>query len=345
MNRRDLIDPRHVAHVAGQVLAAFDDAPDTPDEVAVVRLGWRAMATGWQILLPYADAPLDAAREAFELLDELEDQLTVYRDHSEVSRLNRLAASQPVRLEPRLFDLLTLAQQITRDTDGAFDVAAGALIKAWGFFRGPKRVPPEGERREVMERVGMRLVELDPALQTARFLRDGVEINLGAIGKGYALDRMAEALAKIPAALLHGGSSSVYAKGDPHGGRRGWRVRLRHPWLPGRTVAEVWLRDRALGTSAATFQYLEHEGKKLGHVLDPRTGWPASGVASASVVAPSAAVADALSTAFYVGGIDLARRYCEARPEVGAVLLLEGEREPVVLNLSPGEYTLPQRPG
>jgi thiamine biosynthesis lipoprotein len=339
MNRRELIDPRHVTYLAGQALAALDDAVETAD-LAVVRLGWRAMATQWQILLPFDNAPLDAARAAFELLDDLEDQLTVYRDHSEVSRLNATAASRPVRVEARLFALLEQAQQLTRDTDGAFDVAAGALIKAWGFFRGPRRVPSEEERREVMERVGSRLVELDAASQTVRFLRGGVEINLGAIGKGYALDRMAESLAKIPAALLHGGSSSVYAKGDPQG--RGWRVRLRHPWLPERTLADVWLRDRALGTSAATFQHLEHEGKKLGHVLDPRTGWPASGMASVSVVAPTGAVADALSTAFYVGGVELARRYCEGHPEVGAVLLPDGERDPVILNLTPGEYTLPQ---
>jgi FAD:protein FMN transferase len=342
MNRRELLDPRHVAHVAGQVLAAFDDVVETPGELALVRLGWRAMATGWQILLPFGDAPLDAAREAFELLDDLEDQLTVYRDHSEVSRLNQLAASRPVQVEPRLFALLDLARQLTHDTDGAFDVAAGALIKAWGFFRGPRRVPAEEERRAVMDRVGTRFVELDPTLQTVRYLRDGVEINLGSIGKGYALDRMVEALAKIPAALLHGGSSSVYAKGDPHGGDRGWRVRLRHPWLSGRYLADVWLRDRALGTSAATFQHLEHEGKKLGHVLDPRSGWPASGMASVSVIAPTGALADALSTAFYVGGVDLARRYCERRPEIGAVLLADGEREPVVINLSPAEYTLQQ---
>jgi thiamine biosynthesis lipoprotein len=107
-------------------------------------------------------------------------------------------------------------------------------------------------------------------------------------------------------------------------------------------LARVWLRNRALGTSAATFQFLEHEGRKLGHVLDPRTGWPACGVASASVIAPTAAEADALSTAFFVGGIDMARGVCSTRPDVGAVLLPEGEgAELVVLNLAPGSYSLP----
>jgi thiamine biosynthesis lipoprotein len=95
-----------------------------------------------------------------------------------------------------------------------------------------------------------------------------------------------------------------------------------------------------MGTSAATYRHLIHEGKKLGHVLDPRTGWPAGGLASVSVVAPTAALADALSTGFYVGGMALARRYCEAHPEVGAVLLPEGADEVVVIGLSPDEITL-----
>jgi thiamine biosynthesis lipoprotein len=341
MNRRDLFAPKNVALAAGQFLGAAEDARaislDEPDEVALLRLGWRAMATGWEILLPFGTPEaMEVGRAAFALLDALEDQLTVYREHSEVSRLNRRAFRREVRVERRLFALLELARQVTQETDGAFDVTAGALIKAWGFFRGPKRVPTEEERVSALDRVGMRHVGLNPERRTVRFLREGLEINLGSIGKGYALDRMAEAIASrrnLPGVLLHGGSSSVYAKGCPHGVGRGWRIRLRHPWIRERTLAQLWLRDRALGTSAATFQHLEHEGKKLGHVLDPRTGWPASGVASASVVAPTGALADALSTAFYVGGVELARRYCAAHPDVGAVLLLEGEREPVFFNL------------
>ena len=133
----------------------------------------------------------------------------------------------------------------------------------------------------------------------------------------------------------------MYARGCPPGNRRGWPITIRHPWDPERRFAQVWLRDRALGTSAATFQYLEYNGQKLGHVLDPRTGWPALGIASASVLAPTAAEADALSTAFFVGGVECARRYCDAHPEVGAILLPEGDGvEPVVLGLAPQEYEL-----
>jgi thiamine biosynthesis lipoprotein len=343
MHRRDFFNPQHLAQAVTPSLGA--PRPEAgSDEVSLLRLGKRAMATTFEVLLPFgaADA-MPAAQDAFEVLDLLEEQLTVYRDTSEVCRLNRLAPRRAVRVEAGLFRLLELAGRIHSESGGAFDVTAGALVKAWGFFRGPRRVPAEDERSEALSRVGMRHVEMNPPRRTVRYRVGGLEINLGSIGKGYALDRMASLLTarwKTQAVLLHGGSSSVYAKGDPHGAARGWRVRIRHPWDPGRSLAEVWLLDRALGTSAATFQYLEHEGRKLGHVLDPRTGWPASGLASASVLAPTAAEADALSTAFYVGGVDLARGYCATHPGVGAVLLPEGKAAPVVVGLAESEYTL-----
>jgi thiamine biosynthesis lipoprotein len=352
MNRRDFLHPRHLAGAAGHVLGAAAElqslpepqAPAAPEEIALLRLRWRAMATGWEIVVPF-DTPgaVAAGQSAFELLDELEDQLTVYRDTSEVCRLNRLAPSRSVRVEAGLFGLLELAARLTAQTDGAFDITAGALIKAWGFFRGPRRVPAEDEMRSALARVGMQHVEMDASRRGVRYACAGLEINLGSIGKGYALDRMARLLVtehKIPAVLLHGGHSSVYAKGNPRGEERGWAVRIRHPWDAERTLAAVWLRDRALGTSSATFQYLEYAGRKLGHVLDPRTGWPASGIASASVLAPTGAQADALSTAFFVGGVELARRYCAEHPEVGAVLLPEGQGQPEVLGLAEHEYTL-----
>jgi thiamine biosynthesis lipoprotein len=347
MNRRDFLHPRRLAHTAGHVLGALDELQVSPEttvveETLLLRLARRAMATTFEVVFPFGTSNALAMGEAaLDRIDALEEQLTVYRDGSEVCRLNRTAPAGAVPVEERLFGLLEKAARITAGTGGAFDITTGTLIKAWGFFRGPRRVPADAERAEALAQVGMHWVELRPRERAVRYLRPRLEINLGAIGKGYALDRVAELLAaewKNPSVLLHGGSSSVYARGCPPGNRRGWPVSLRHPWEPERRLAQVWLRDRGLGTSAATFQYLEYNGRKLGHVLDPRTGWPAAGVASASVLAPTAAEADALSTAFFVGGIELARRYCAAHPEVGAILLPEGDRaEPVVVGLAPHE--------
>ncbi len=344
MKRRDFLNPRRLASAAGPVFGLLDPLPPAPaapaaPEAALLRFARRAMATNFEVVLPFdaADA-VEAAQEALDEIDRLEAQLTVYRDSSEVSRLNALAARAAVAVEPGLFDLLALAAEVHGETGGAHDVAAGALIRAWGFFRGPPRVPSEQERAEALHRTGMRHVVLDAGGRSVRYLREGLEINLGSIGKGYALDRAAALLRgrrEIRAALLQGGSSSVYAMGSTPGDPRGWAVGLNHPWQPGRSLGVVRLRDRALGTSAATFKHLEYQGRKLGHLLDPRTGWPAEGVASVSVVAPTAARADALATAFFILGADAARAYCGAHPDVAVVLLSEGpDALPVVAGLA-----------
>jgi thiamine biosynthesis lipoprotein len=338
MNRRDFLHPRHLAHTAGQVIAATTELaspPDSPPEIPLLHFARRAMATTFEVLLPFGtpDA-LSAAQAALDEIDRLEAQLSVYQDTSEVSRLNRTAATGPVPVEEGLFGLLEMAARITRETDGAFDVTAGALIKAWGFFKGPKHIPPVEERRRVLERVGMKHVRLDPELRTVHFLRPGLEINLGSIGKGYALDRCGQMLRRehgIASGLLHGGHSSVLAIGYPPGDERGWEVGISHPWEPERRMAMVRLRDRALATSAATFRHLEYNGRKLGHHLDPRLGWPAEGMASVTVVAPTAAEADALSTAFVVLGVDGTKAYCATHEDVGALLLPDGMDRPEVV--------------
>lgn len=338
MHRRDFLQPRRLAESAGQVIGAVTELEPAvavePPDASLLRLARRAMATSFEVVLPFGTPyALEIGADAFALLDDLESQLTVYREDSEVSRLNRLAPARAVAVEATLFELLWLAARISQETGGALDVSAGALIKAWGFFKGPRRVPSDAERQEALARTGMHHVELDEARRTIRYRRSGLEINLGAIGKGHALDRVAAHLHtrwNRRTCLLHGGYSSVYAGGTAPGEPRGWPVTIRHPWDTERRLATVYLRDGALGTSAATFQHVEYNGRKLGHVLDPRTGWPAEGIASASVLAPTAAEADALSTAFFVGGLELAKRYCEAHAGIGAVLLPTGEDAKVV---------------
>jgi thiamine biosynthesis lipoprotein len=328
MYRRDFLDS---ACSAGRLLGPWLDLPtplaqSTP-QVSLLRFSRRAMATTFEILFSFDQrGATDLAEAAFELIDELEAQLTVYGDDSEVSRLNARAASEPIAVEARLFQLLVEADRLTRESGGAFDVTAGPLIKAWGFFRRQGRVPTPTERQATLDRVGMRHVELKPEAKTVHFRKPGMEINLGSIGKGYALDRCAELLRShgLVNALLHAGGSSVLAIGSQPG-TSGWPVGIRHPWDESRRLGVVHLRDRAIGTSAATFQHFEYNKRKLGHLLDPRTGRPAEGIASASAVAGSAAEADALATAFFVLGLEKARLFCQTHSGVGAVLLPEGD--------------------
>jgi thiamine biosynthesis lipoprotein len=226
-------------------------------------------------------------------------------------------------------------------TYGAFDVAVGALIKAWGFFRRKGRVPEASDLEAARARSGMSHVHLNTDEGTVHYDVPGLEINLGSVGKGYALDHVAALLSRefrITSGLVHGGKSSVLGLGAEPGTNRGWQVALKDPVRTKRTLGMFTLRNRALGISAATHQHLVHEGRRLGHVLDPRSGWPAEGVAVAAVTAPTAAEADALATAFYILGIDSTRRIIDDRPELGGVLMSDRESRLVVLGRAVEEF-------
>ncbi|REK12280.1 MAG: FAD:protein FMN transferase [Planctomycetota bacterium] len=317
-------------------------------ESYLVRLLRRAMACTFEVFQNAGQYPAGsaAAMAALDLVDRLEDQLSIYREDSEVSEINRTAAILPVEVEARLFALLEVAVDLHRQTGGAFDVTAGRLSSVWGFTRRRSKVPTAEELETAMACVGSQYLELDANEHRVRFARPGLEINLGSIGKGYALDRCSEELAGqgLGDYLLHGGSSSVLARGSrgPNS-EGGWLVGIRNPLYPARRLGWIRLEDRALGTSGSGTQFFLHQGRRLGHILDPRTGWPAEGVLSSTAVAPTAAEADALATAFYVMGREAVAAYCKQRTDVAAVLLCPAERAGAVethtYNLDEREWT------
>lgn len=294
----------------------------------------RAMACDFSLLVPaQCRRAVDAGCAALDEVERLESKLSAYRADSDLSYMNRNACQAPVVVDDEVFVLCQRAARITGETGGAFDIATGALTKAWGFFCGPKRVPGQGELEAALAASGMAQVELELAKRTVRYRRPGLEINPGSIGKGYAIDRGLERIRGVRCVLMQGGQSSLKAVGAPPDEPRGWRVAIGDPHRPGRAVATVWLKDRALGTSGAANQYFIEGGRRYGHVLDPRTGWPADQLASASALASSAAEADALSTAFFVMGVEGTRQYCRRHPEAGAVLVTKpGECEVIGLN-------------
>jgi thiamine biosynthesis lipoprotein len=299
--------------------------PQTPTPSGYwIHVSREAMACRFEITLPARDQKgLEAARLALDEIDRLEAQLTVFRDSSEISHINRAAAEIPVAVEPGLFELLLLARQLHRDTDGAFDITAGPLIRSWGFFQRAGRIPEKDELENVRQRLGMSHLLLDVQERTVRFARPGMEINLGSIGKGYALDQVAADLRRhVRTALLSGGSSSVVAIG---GGEQGWRVGIRDPRKRDLRIATLRLRDAAIATSGTGEQYFFSNGRRYGHILDPWSGIPASGVLSVTVAASAGAVADALATAFFVRGCDLAEKYCRKHPHVLALVIPEDE--------------------
>jgi thiamine biosynthesis lipoprotein len=291
-----------------------------------------AMATRFEIVLHGDDeAMLRAAGEAaLDEIERLEGQLSLFRETSEIAHLNARAAAGPVRVSPPVFELLRRAQVLSRETDGAFDVTVAPLMRCWGFHQGEGRVPDSAELARARDCVGMPLVVLDEADFTVRFARPGVMLDLGALGKGYAVDCAADILgeAGVPSALIHGGTSTVYGLGAPPGAGH-WTVALPRPEFgtallapgatPGRDLADavlakVHLRDEALSVSAIWGRSFTAGGRTYGHVLDPRVGAPVEGAVMAAVVAPSAADSDALSTALLVLGAAGQERLAALRP-------------------------------
>jgi len=302
-----------------------------------------AMACQWELLLNYGQYPhgAEAGLTALESLEDWEARLSVFRPTSEISQVNRLAYQEPVPVSAALWDILLNALHLWHLTEGAFDITSGSLSECWGFLKREGRLPNEQELATALEPVGMDLVALDPDARTVRLLHPGTRLNLGGIGKGWTLDRLGEQLHQQDVAdfVIHGGQSSVLAQGsnfrspppsdpavepnqEPPPRRCGWPISVSHPIYPDRSLGEVDLCDRALGTSGSARQFVHFRGKRLSHILDPRTGRPAEGVWSATVLAPTAAQADALGTACFVLGEDGCRRLVETCPDLGVILVV-----------------------
>jgi thiamine biosynthesis lipoprotein len=303
-----------------QLLTFNVGSQDDADSDHWIHVHRTAMACRFEVILPgEAARHVDAARRALDEADRLEASLTVFRDSSDLVRVNRTAATTPAEVDEQLFDLLRLCGLLSAQTGGAFDITSTPLSRCWGFLYRDGRLPSEAEIDQARRVVGMHRIELDPRSRTVRFRVPGMELNLGSIGKGYALDCMAALLERrgVRNALLSAGGSSIVAIG---GARSGWPIDLRSPLVTRDRLARVRLTGGALATSGAGEQFVIVNGERYGHVLDPRTGWPARGVLSATVITKAAAVADALSTALLVGGAELAARYCDDHPDTLAIL-------------------------
>ena len=421
--RRQLLKPLQAAALVREALRPASILPPPSASPIGAQTGSHLLSVSREAMACLFEVVFDAASyrhatdvavAALQQVALLEDQLTVYRDTSEVSAINRRAADQPVVVEEGLYRLLRRGADLARITGGAFEMTAGALSKIWGFYRRQGRMPSPHEIEQALATVGSQHLVFDDHGEngpTIRFLRRGLELNLGAIGKGYALDRAADVLkaGNVHDFLLHGGNSSVLASGsrDPKASRRanagdasqaivceelpscaakttaapaspspesaqnlavvaghepdrapvavapgasqhipqeGWVVGLRHPLRPDARLAEFVLRDQALGTSGSGTQYFHYQGRRYGHILDPRTGWPADKVLSATVIAPTAELADALSTACYVLGVEGTQALCQRLPDIQVLLTVPGRTagriELIPVGLAEGSWRL-----
>jgi FAD:protein FMN transferase len=307
-----------------------------------VTLARNAMATRFELVLHGGRAASlrAAGEEALDEIDRLEAQLSLFRPSSEIAHLNLCAARERVRVTPPLFSLLEHAGRLHEESGGAFDITVAPLMRCWGFIGGSGTVAQPEEVAAAKANVGMHLLRLHPEDFTVEFTREGVMLDLGAIGKGYAIERAVELLreAGVTSALVHGGTSTIYAIGHPPEADR-WEVALPNPADPMLDPAtscappgqspkwvRVPLRDEAISVSAVWGKFFESGNRTFGHVIDPRTGEPVQRAVLAVVVLPSATETDALSTALLTLGLDGHDRICGLRPGMRALVVArEGE--------------------
>ncbi len=255
-----------------------------------------------------------AIQAAFEEARRLDHLLSNYIPDSELSRINRLAGDGPVEVSDEMADLLGRCLDYSRASDGAFDITVGPLMKVWGFYRGEGKLPSRFTLWRTLGKIGYQYLELDRDRKQVRFLRSGMELDPGGIGKGYAVARMVEVLKRfgVHSAMISAGSSSMYALGKPAGEPRGWHVRIREPKDASKTAAEIYLADESLSTSGSYEKFFEVDGKLYSHIMDPRTGMPAEGILSVSVRCARPLDSEAWSTALFVNGLEWIRQH---RPE------------------------------
>ena len=283
----------------------------------------RLMWTKFEIIAygPNRARLAEAADAAFVEIDRLDRQMSNYSDTSELSFINRNAAREDVAVEKELFDFLKLCVEYSRTTGGAFDITVGPLMKAWGFFDKKGRVPEASELKSVTERVGFSHVLLNEGTHAIRFDREGVELDLGGIAKGYAVDKAAEILraSGVTSAFVTAGSSSICAIGAP-ANQPSWRVEVSDPLDRSHKLEALEIKDRSVSTSGCHEKTFEAGGRTYCHIMDPRIGRPIEGLISATIVTQDGIEAEALSKALMVMGIEKAREFLKTRPQVRALL-------------------------
>lgn len=285
----------------------------------VHRFAHQAMATTFEIIVQHEEKVYaqQAADAAFDELDRIEGELSRYVENSDVARINHLPAGQPLSLGLETFECLQISQRVHNETGGVFDVTIGFLLDCWRDQDKKPRVPSAEELSCARAHTGMSLLRLDEKACTVEVFISPIQIDLGGVGKGYGVDRMADSLREweVDRALIHGGFSSVLALEAPEGAQ-GWPVTLSDPSDRSRILARLQLRRVAVSGSGM---------EKGRHIVDPRLARPVEGKIAAWSMTPDAATGDALATAFMIMTPEEVKAYCARHDGVRGLLVVPTE--------------------
>ena len=280
-----------------------------------------------------------AVAAAFAELERLEGVLSEWRDDSEISRINQLAGQEPVRVSEDVFAVVKAGLDVSRWSEGAFDLSWAALRGLYDFRPGHQHIPRRSEVRPRLNLIEWEDMEIDPTARSVFLRREGMSIGTGGIGKGYALDRAGAVLreAGITSYMLFGGGQvQVHGPRPGAAGPRPWRVGIQHPRRADEYFAFFEADDGSISTSGDYEHFfIDEDGKRWHHILDPRTGLPARGTVSVTLLAPSGLYADALSTASFVLGPEKALRMLGEIPIRAEAIILD---EDCRLHTTPGTF-------
>ena len=291
------------------------------------------MGTWATLTLVTADSASVAglARKSLMVFHHVDSLMSNWTGASEVARINREAAATKITIHPEVAEVLELAVLVGKQSRSAFDVTIEPLVRLWGFLGGTPRVPSQDEIDAALEFVGPDMFDFDAGNSTVKFSREGVKIDFGGIAKGYAVDRVAELLrgAGVEDALVDlSGNMVAIGNAATHDG---WAIGIRDPFGEFPLLARIFLHDESVATSGDYEQFVGAGDKRYGHILDPRTGWSAGGLASVTVVTESAAVADAWATALFVLGPARARLIAKDREDLAVVLVEPRETGEIIV--------------
>ena len=286
------------------------DAQSPDLERLVYRQGHMGMEVRLVLYAPDRETGVRAARAAFAKVATLDSLLSSYRSDSQLMRVNRQAAEQPVPVSYHLFAILERGQDIARRSGGALDVTAGPLIQLWRKARRTRRLPDPSTLQDAKDRVGWEHLALNEEKQTVVFKRDGMGLNLGGVAKGYILGEVREVLVEhgLSRVLVEAGGDLVAGAAPPN--TPGWTVDIPH-----RTTEDssrvITVAHSAVATSGDAVQYVKIDGTRYSHVINPRTGLGLTAQPTTTVVAPTGILADALATTVGILGVDLGKSLVE----------------------------------
>ncbi len=295
---------------------------DEPQDQSVFRFAHQAMGTTFELLISGNDETYggQASQAVFSEIDRIENLFSRFNPGSDIGQINNLKPGQSLLVGVETYECLQTAASIQSQTRGAFDVNVGSLVK----YKEDNVSEIQKLNTDIMELIDLSRTSQGYRIKMRRKETKAQErcmqLDLGGIGKGYALDKTLEILSDwdIDNALIHGGTSSALAVGVPAGspaGKKGWLVGIGGTWECAQSPKEFFLKDRALSGSGT-----EVKGK---HIIDPKTGRPAQGHLAAWVSHPSAAVSDALSTAFMVMDTEEVKDFCGSHPEIWALVVID----------------------